>query len=100
AAGPVYETVPGASAASLTSPVARWVKGTMRPVWAALGVWSAILPTATGHRRFADLAAPAAGAVVDSRQGTRVTVVHDAGTTYVLRAHASSSLFSVFDATW
>src|SRR5690606_41495268 len=85
AADPVYETVTGASTGSLTDPTTRWVKGTMRPVWSDGETWSAILPTATGHRRFADLAAPAAGAVVDSRQGPRVTPVPAAGTANVLR---------------
>lgn len=100
AAAPAYETVAGASTASLTSPAARWVKGTMQPVWSDGDTWSAILPTSTGHRRYADLDAPSVGAVVDSRQDARVTAVHYGGTTFVLRAHTASSLFSSFDPAW
>ncbi|WP_353707593.1 hypothetical protein ABRQ22_17180 [Cellulosimicrobium sp. ES-005] len=100
AAPPAYETVVGASTASLASPAARWVKGTMRPVWSDGDTWSAILPTSTGHRRYADVDSPSAGAVVDSRQDARLTAVHYGGTTFVLRAHTSSSLFSSFDAAW
>ena len=100
AAAPTYETVAGASTASLASPAARWVKGTMRPVWSDGDTWSAILPTSTGHRRYADLESPSAGAVVDSRQDARLTAAHYGGTTFVLRAHTSSSLFSSFDPAW
>lgn len=99
-APPPYETIPGASTASLTGPAARWVKGTMRPVWSDGSTWSGILPTPTGHRLYADLTAPASGAVVDNRQAARVTAVHHGGSTFVLHAHASSSLFSTFDAAW
>src|SRR5690606_31242593 len=37
-------------------------------------------------------------AVVDNRQGARIDVVHHEGTTYVLRAHSSSTLCSVYNA--
>lgn len=100
AAPPAYETVAGASTASLASPAARWVKGTMRPVWSDGDTWSAILPSSTGHRRYADIDSPSASAVVDSRQDARLTAVHYGGTTFVLRAHTSSSLFSSFDSAW
>lgn len=99
-APPTYETITGSSTSSLTSPTTRWVKGTMRPVWSDGSTWSAIVPTLTGHRRYADLEAPSPGAVVESRQAARVTAVHAGGTTYVLRAHTSSSLFSAFDGSW
>lgn len=98
----VPSTVPGASMASFTDPVDRWTKPTTRVSWfnQALGKWAAILPTATGHRLFADLSAPSAGVVVDSRMGSRPTVVHHAGWTGVLRSHATASRFSSFDADY
>lgn len=100
---PGPSTVTGASTASLTDPTTRWVKGSMVPLWATSGgadsPWSAILPTSTGHRLYADLAAPSAGTVIDSRQAARIAAVNADGVTYVLRAHTSSSLFSSFDAS-
>jgi hypothetical protein len=78
----------------------RWIKGTMRaPFWnEATEKYSAIVPVgAAGHRWIPDLDTRALGAVVDARSAARCTVVHEAGTSYVLRAHTSSSLFSVYD---
>ena len=85
--------VTGASASSLTSPSGRWVKTPHRPLWwdTVNGAWRAILPTSTGHRVYTlNPAGNVQGAVVDNRQGARVTAVHNAGTTYVFAAGAGA----------
>lgn len=95
--------VAGTSTSALTTPVDRWSKGPSKVVWwdTSSLEWRAILPTSTGHRLYTlDPVGDVQGAVVDSRQGARVNVLHHAGTTYVLRAHSSGTLFSAFDSSW
>jgi len=100
AGGP--EQVDGASTASLTAPAARWAKGTMRAIWCDATSWRAVLPTATGHRLFQLVEGGDAvqGAVVDSRQDARPTVVHDGDWTGVLRIHPTASRFTAYDASY
>lgn len=99
--------VSGATTSALTDPADRWAKPTMRTSWfdATLGKWRAILPTTTGHRLFtfdSPGGSVTQGAVVDSRQGARVTVFHKDGTTWVLAAAGGTNgaVLRRFNSAW
>lgn len=95
--------VTGTDTSTLTAPVDRWVKSPMTPVWydATADKWRALLPAGSSGHRFYDLALGSStqGAVVDNRAGTRCTAVHHAGTTYVVRARTSPTLFSKYNSS-
>lgn len=90
--------IAGVTTSSLTDPVGRWTKPTTRVSWHDGTNWAAVLPTTSGHRLFTDLDAPTAGAVVDSRQGARPTIVAQGGWLGVLRGHPTQSRFSSYNA--
>jgi hypothetical protein len=96
-AGGTPGAIAGVSTSSLTDPAARWVKGTQRVSWHDGSNWGAVLPTATGHRLFTNLSSPNAGTVVDSRQGSRPTVVQAPGWLGILRGHPTQSRFSSYN---
>lgn len=95
--------VAGTDTSTLSAPADRWAKSPMTPVWYddAVGKWRAILPAGSSGHRFYDLALGGStqGAVVDNRAGTRCTAVHHAGTTYVVRARTSPTLFSKYNSS-
>lgn len=98
------QPVTGTSTASLTTPTARWSKAPSRPLWwdPINEQWRAILATSSGHRLYTldPETGATQGAVVENRQAARVTAAHHEGTTYVLRQHATSTLFSAFSSAW
>lgn len=96
-AGGTPGAISGVSTSSLTDPVARWTKGTTRVSWHDGANYGAVLPTATGHRLFTNLNSPSAGTVVDSRTGSRPTVVQSAGWLGILRGHPTQSRFSSYN---
>lgn len=97
--GPAPGTIAGVSTTTLTDPTARWTKGTTRVSWHDGTNWGAVLPTATGHRLFTNLASPSAGTVVDSRTGSRPTVAQSTGWLGILRGHPTQSRFSSYNTT-
>lgn len=101
---PDPEVIEDSSSASLTDPANRWVKSPAYASWwdAANEEWRAILPTSSGHRLYTlDKEGGATqGAVVDNRQGARVSVLYHGSTTYVLRQHSSGSLLTTYDSSW
>lgn len=96
-AGGTPGAISGVSTTSLTDPVARWTKGTTRVSWHDGANYGAVLPTATGHRLFTNLNSPSAGTVVDSRTGSRPTVVQSTGWLGILRGHPTQSRFSSYN---
>src|SRR5690606_7114163 len=90
--------IAGVTTSTLADPVERWTKPTTRVSWRHGSSWGAVLPTTTGHRLFTNLASPSAGTVVDSRTGSRPTVVYDGGWLGVLRGHPTQSRFSSYNA--
>lgn len=97
--GTAPAAVPGTSTASLTGPANRWQGKITRPLWHDGSLWRAILPTPSGHYLWVlSQAGSVQGPLVDSRQSVRVDVVHHAGTTYALRAHATDTFLSVYNA--
>lgn len=97
ASGPPSGAISGVSTSTLTDPVDRWTKSTTRVSWYDGTNWGAVLPTSTGHRLFTNLASPSAGTVVDSRTGSRPTIVRDTTWLGVLRGHPTQSRFSSYN---
>ena len=97
---PLEEPAPTITTAELTDPTGRWQGKATRLSWWDGTRWGAVLPTDQGHVIYPDLGdLDTFGPVVDSRQGTRASVVFHDGTLMVLRGHSSASRFSSYDAT-
>lgn len=97
---PLDAASPTITASELTGPTGRWQGKATRLSWWDGTRWGAVLPTDQGHVIYPDLDdLDVVGPVVDSRQGTRASVVFHDGTLMVLRGHSSASRFSSYDAT-